>query len=297
MKRCHRDFTLLDTDIDVRPTKIFKNLEVLNDCSLELDLSHYADHSAKLLKELSCLCSGVSGLNLSFWNYLTDHDLISLLGNQNDSLPKIERVNISHTQVTDSGIRIIASKCPNLKRIDLSGCQEITDVSLSLIAQFCKNLQHLKASGCTQVGDTGVQLVAQEVKQQLRTLDLNDCPRISDKTLLYLGYYCPNLTCLRLKNTNVNVAVLSKLLSSRLHLNELDVQGLAITDAFLFLLLRSQQTLTRLNISFCYHVSVGGIQKIIEDLDLLEELHLFGLTNRELLDNEDCSKLRPSIFC
>jgi hypothetical protein len=206
-------------------------------------------------------------------------------------------VNISHTQVTDSGIKIIVSKCPNLKSIDMSGCQEITDVSLSLLAQHCKSLQELKASGCTQLGDTGAQLVAQEVKHNLRTLDLNDCPRISDKTLLFLGYYCPNLTCLRLKNTQVTVAVLSKLLSSRLRLSELDVQGLAITDAFLLLLLRYQQSLTKLDISFCYRVSVGGIQKIIEELDLLEELHLFGLMSRELLDNEDFKQLRVSIFC
>jgi len=310
MKRLHRDFDCTHDDSVLRPSKMHK-LEVLNHYPLvegrpsldpypiELDISHYVTHSsAKLLRELSQLCPNVSTLNLSFWNYLTDDDLSLLLGNHNTVLPNIEILNISHTQVTDSGIKIITSKCPNLTSIDLNGCHDITDVSLSLLAQNCKNLQHLRISGCSHIGDIGVQLVAQEAKHHLQTLDVNDCPLVTDKTLMYLGYYCPNLSCLRLKNTGVSIGVLAKLLSSRLHLLELNVQGLPITDSFLLLLLRVQQTLKILDISFCFHVSISVLQKFIEELDLLEELHLFGLaTSLESVDWEVySSKHGLSIF-
>lgn len=166
---------------------------------------------------------------------------------------------------------------PKLTSIDLSGCQEITDVSLSLLAQNCKLLEHLKVTNCNKLTDVGIQLIAQEIKHHLRTLDINDCPGITDKTLLYLGYYCEKLSCLRLKNTRVSPSVLAKLLSARLQLTELNVHGLAITDAFLSLVCRFQRNLRALDLSFCYHVTEHGINKVVQGLDFLQDLHLFGL--------------------
>eukprot|EP01127_Copromyxa_protea_P001503 TRINITY_DN11484_c0_g1_i1.p1 TRINITY_DN11484_c0_g1~~TRINITY_DN11484_c0_g1_i1.p1 ORF type:complete len:329 (-),score=47.75 TRINITY_DN11484_c0_g1_i1:48-1034(-) len=306
MKRLHGELQELLDDSAARPSKIHKTLipryplqilvqpklEVLDpleflvrprcnglelDCPLELDLSHFVEHNPLEIKhELAQLCTSVSSLNLSFWNYLTDDHLTLLLGHKS-VLPNIERLNISHTQVSDSGIKIIANKCPNLTSINLTGCHEVTDVSLSLLAQNCKKIQHMRLSGCSLVGDAGVQLIAQETKDHLRTLDVKDCPLVTDKTLMFLGFYCPNISSLQLKNTNVTIGVLSKLLATRLHLTELNAQGLLITDSFLLLLLRSQQTLKILDISFCFHVSFSGIRRIIKELDLLEELHLFGL--------------------
>lgn len=191
--------------------------------------------------------------------------------------PNIKILNVSHTQITDSAVKVLAMKCPKLTSIDLSGCLEITDVSLSFLAQNCKSLNDLKVAGCPRIGDTGIQLIAQEVKRNLCSLDLNDCALVTDKALMYLGYYCENLSCLRLKNTRVSVGVLAKLLP-RIHLNELNVQGLQITDAFLVALCRFQQTLRVFDISFCYRVTLNGICKVIQDLDFLQELHMFGLT-------------------
>lgn len=216
------------------------------------------------------------------------------------ALPNLQRINISHTCVSDSAMNVLATRCPHLLSIDLSGCQEITDVSLSLLAQHCPLLQHIKLSGCPHVSDTGVQLIAQETKHHLLSLDLDECPAITDKTLLFLGYYCANISSLHLKNTRVTAGVLSKLLSSRFKLRELNVQGLPINDNFLFLLSRFQPYLEILDISFCYNITSQGIRKIILDEVFMQEIHLFGLpasiTDEAVKCSDSCGNQKLFLF-
>lgn len=262
--------------------------------SFELDLSRSSSSPYQL--KLDEFSEHVVSLNLAYWNYLSDDDIISLLGSKTELFPKIKTLNVSHTPISDSAVKLLTTKCPNLTSIDLSGCLEVTDVSLSFLAQNCKTLQDLNLNGCPKIGDTGVQLIAQEVKGHLLSLDMNDCPLISDKALMYLGYYCENLACLRLKNTHVSVGVLAKLLP-RIHLKELNVQGVQITDAFLLALCRFQEkTLRVLDISFCYRVTLNGICKIIQDLGFLEELHMFGLTTTDEHIKEFALRRNLSLF-
>jgi len=259
----------LGEDIE-RPTKCMK----LAKPALELNLSGYPI-SRLLLQSLSAVCANVVSLNLSCCNYVTDADL-ALLINFHSPNTNLRFLDLSYTQITDTGIAAITNKCPNLTSVNLTGCLEITDVSMSFLAQNCKKLQILIVSGCPRIGDIGVQLIAQEAKHHLRILDLNECSRISDKALMYLGHYCPALSCLRLKNTSISVPVLFKLLS-RLQLSELNIQSLPITDSLLIVLARMQQTLRILDISFCSHVTINGLKHVIEKLEFLCELHVFGL--------------------
>jgi len=276
-----------------RPRKLRK-LSQDSSRSLELNLSGSCDLTPKLLIELSQLCPNIVSLNLSYCNYLTDDDVALLLGAPG-TFP-VQHLSLSHTSITDEAIKYIVRKCPHLRTINLQACLHITDLSLSLIAQHCKHVSELVASGCALISDTGAQLVAQEAKSNIILFDLNECPRITDKTLGYLGYYCPNLSYLRLKNTSVTPAFLVKLLP-RLRLTELNVQGIPITDSFLFLLARFQHASLRiLDVGFCYHISIDGITRIVEEIYLLSDFSLFGLS----LTHEEISALQnlhPNLSC
>jgi len=273
-----------------RPTKKRKLLA----SELELNLTGSCDLTPKLLRELSQLCPSLVSLNLSYCNYLTDEDVTLLLGAPG-TFP-VRNISLSHTSITDEGIKYIVRKCPQLTSINLQACYNLTDLSLSLIAQHCKNVSELVLSGCHLISDTGAQLVAQEAKSNLILLDLNECTRITDKTLGYLGYYCPNVSFLRLKNTSVTPAFLAKLLP-RLRITELNVQGIPITDSFLFHLAHFQHaTLRILDVGFCYHISIDGITRIVEEVNYLSDFSLFGLS----LTNEEVSTLQslhPNLSC
>jgi len=266
-----------------RPTKCMKLVKP----SLELNLSG-STLSRLFLQSLSNLCSNVVSLNLSCCNYVTDEDLALLMDFKAQNT-QLRLLDLSYTQVTDTGIAAISNKCPNLSSVNLTGCLEITDVSLSFLAQNCKKIQNLIVSGCSRISDIGVQLIAQETKHHLRILDLNDCSRISDKALLFLGHYCPSLSCLRLKNTNITLSVLFKLLA-RLQLTELNIQSLPITDSLLVVLARMQPTLKVMDISFCSRVTINGLKHVTEKLEFLCELHMFGLA----VPDVDLDTLRQS---
>jgi len=287
MKRTKHELYSTDSlygeDVIERPTKCIK----LEHPALELNLSGET-LSPLFLKSLSHLCANVVSLNLSCCNYVTDEDL-ALLMDFNNPNTYLRFLDLSYTQVTDRGIALISTKCPNLSSVNFTGCLEITDVSLSYLAQNCKKIQSLVLPGCPRISDIGIQLIAQEAKHHLRILDLNDCTRISDKAILFLGHYCPSLSSLRLKNTSITVPVLFKLLS-RLHLTELNIQSLPITDSLLVVLARMQQTLRVLDISFCSRVTIAGLKHVINKLEFLCELQVFGLAVPDM----DLETLRQS---
>jgi hypothetical protein len=61
--------------------------------------------------------------------------------------------------ITDAGVCLLVSRCPNLRSIDLKSCN-ITDASVQAIAQSCKELRHLDVSWCPGVTDSGIKCLA-----------------------------------------------------------------------------------------------------------------------------------------
>jgi len=205
----------------------------------------------------------------------------------------LQNLNVAHTAITDIGMKSIILLSPHLVSVNLSGCLKITNVTLSLLAQYCHQLTDVIAPNCPSISDHGVCLISQELKASLRVLDLNGCTSISDKTLLYLGHYNPNLTHLRLKDTSVSSLLLSKLIL-KLSLVELCVQGLRLTDNFLELILQSQAKLSILDIGFCHLLSFNAVRNVAEGCELIIELNIFGNTFPQA-ELEYLSSIRSSL--
>lgn len=109
----------------------------------------------------------------------------------------LESLNLTRTNIGDVGIGAIVMRCKNLKYLYL-GHTQITDISLSLIAQYCPRLCTLNVEGCN-IGNYGLQLIAQECKSNLETLVINDCPRVTDAIVPYLGFHCTQLRHLEIR--------------------------------------------------------------------------------------------------
>jgi len=236
-------------------------------CCFQLDVESFRILSEKWLKTLI-------SLNLEYCS-ITDNTLATLLGEPQSAVLPLRKINLSYTNISDLGIRLLVQRCPKLKSITLKACRSITNVSLSLIAQHCQNISELNVAECTFIGNYGVQIIAQQAKTKLGLLDLNDCPEITDQVFQYLCFYCPNLKLLRIRGTSISADGILYL-TSILDLTELNLHGLKITDDLLRHIGYHQKKLQILDISFCYALSVTGFRALLKGCIMLRELHVFG---------------------
>jgi hypothetical protein len=65
-------------------------------------------------------------------------------------------INISGTNITSTGLRCIAEKCPLLKTLNISGLRDISDSAISYLGAKCQFLEKFYADDCTSLTDDGV---------------------------------------------------------------------------------------------------------------------------------------------
>jgi len=217
--------------------------------------------------------TSLTSLNLGWCLSLTE----SLhLTPPNSSYLALRNLDLSNSHISDPGVRFLATRSPDLSKLDLQGCGRISDLSLSLVAQFCKNVSSLNVSGCGRITNFGIQLFTQEMKDNLRELNLNDCKQLSGILLNYLAFYCPNVSRLFLRGTNITGDEVAKLCEV-LILTELNVHGLSVNNDNLRSIVESQPSLEILDISFCHNVTHKGIVDVLKHCSNLQELHAYGL--------------------
>lgn len=89
-----------------------------------------------------------------------------------------------------SSFRILAANCHELTSLDLDDCNRITDNTLSFLSTGCPLLEKLILSLCEQVTDQGIHWLitsTQSASQNLKILELDNCPVLTDKSLEYLS--------------------------------------------------------------------------------------------------------------
>jgi len=247
--------------------------------------------------------SNLTSLNLEFCHYVTDEDLTLLFGNfdKNDGPRRgkqdLVSLNLSYTNISDLGIRVISMSCPNLKILKLNGMKNITDLSLSMIAKYCGQLSLLDIQDCANISDYGVSIISQECKN-LENLNLNGCQNVSNNIVSYLCYYNRSLKILDLRNTRVTGDAIVYILANLVELENLKISGLPIRNENTYaMLLLNLKSLKSLDISFCYGISKDFISELIRSYSSLEEIHLFGLITNEEKQSLLNINNRISIYC
>jgi len=116
---------------------------------------------------------------------ITDRTLTAL-ANGCAHLRILELAGCSH--LTDAGFAALVKNCHELTRMDLEDCNQITDTTLANLAAGCPRMEALSLSHCELVGDDGIRQLAVGLadRSALHTLELDNCPLISDASLDHL---------------------------------------------------------------------------------------------------------------
>ena len=178
--------------------------------------------------------------------------------------------------MTDKTVELhLASHCPGLEDLQLSGCSLISNPSLRAIATSLRRLRRLKLRSCWQVSDAGVMsLTSATPGPPLEELHLQDCQRVSDNSLRHISQGLGSLTSLNLSFcaniSDSGMKSLSKISSLRtLNLRSCD----NISDIGVGYLAEGCVSLQSLDLSFC-RVTDAAMNHIASGLFNLRSLSL-----------------------
>ena len=129
----------------------------------------------------------------------------------------VEYITIrSNHRLTDKGLDLIATRCPELKYLSLRNCSNIKTNSIIKLVYKCTNLKYLDLTGCYNVtniinhslntGTLSITSMSSQIQHQqqlfyyyLQYVDLSDCTNITDMCIKNVCKYCVFLKNLYLR--------------------------------------------------------------------------------------------------
>ncbi|KAL0365926.1 UNVERIFIED_CONTAM: F-box protein SKP2A [Sesamum radiatum] len=214
---------------------------------------------------------------------------------QDDAVEKIathchdlQELDLSKSfRLTDHSLYALAHGCPNLVRLNISGCSAFSD-TLAFLTGFCRKLKFLNLCGCVRAAsDRALKAIGYNCNK-LQSLNLGWCDRVGDEGVKSLAYGCPDLRALDLCGcvliTDDSVIALA---NNCLHLRSLDLYYCQnITDQAMYSLAQSRvknkpgtwasvsnqyedEGLTNLNISQCTALTPPAVQAVCDSFPAL----------------------------
>eukprot|EP00897_Mesotaenium_endlicherianum_P009978 jgi/Mesen1/9008/ME000563S08325 len=151
------------------------------------------------LEAVAAWCRHLESLDLSMASALSDHVCADVAAAANGGAHTWQVLDLSGCLgVTETGVIAIADSCPDLRLLNLCGCEQAgTDKALQAIAKGCPRLQSLNLGWCERLTDAGVSALAAGCAG-LRVLDLCGCLLITDGSIVQLAEKCRGLQALGL---------------------------------------------------------------------------------------------------
>ncbi|KAI7884115.1 uncharacterized protein EV154DRAFT_574694 [Mucor mucedo] len=188
-------------------------LRKIKDKTINEPLQQISRHSQKLEK-----------LDIYICDHLADSSVHNFITNNHHSLTYLSLAGCN--RITDDAVLSVAKNCPKLEHLDLRACGLISDISIQAIAMNCPDLHHLNVGRVRdreKITMQSIRLVAENTKvavlglagcdmtdeclialakcrgRGLERISVNNCYRITNKSVQAYVKYCPNLSVFEMK--------------------------------------------------------------------------------------------------
>ena len=216
----------------------------------------------KVVEMLAKNCGNL--LNVNFYACtLTDLSAESLTM----YLPKLEKINLRRTYITDKAVDYLASRCnESLIKVDISENYAITDEAIKSLVTRCKNITRLNVNNCRKLTKVSFEAIAKNLHKLIR---LNICKAehtlrqdfITSEGMEELTQNCQDLTELQISDSN------------------------EIADEAIDILVKSCPKLTRIHISLLNRLSYASLEVLKENCPQLTLLDVRDASPCPELDN------------
>ncbi|GAB1301268.1 F-box/LRR-repeat protein 17 [Apodemus speciosus] len=136
-------------------------------------------------------------LDFQFWKQL---DLSSRQQVTDELLEKIAsrsqniiEINISDCRsMSDSGVCVLAFKCPGLLRYTAYRCKQLSDTSIIAVASHCPLLQKVHVGNQDKLTDEGLKQLGSKCRE-LKDIHFGQCYKVSDEGMVVIARSCLKL--------------------------------------------------------------------------------------------------------
>jgi len=166
--------------------------------ALNLEGQRITDASLRALAS----CPGLVSLNIPFCEAdfgvvaITDHGLMPLAR----GCPRLTNLDLTCSNVTDQGLRVLAECCGDLELVNLTSCRDIVGHGVGELLTHCERLTELRLRSCDGISDQGVRSFAGK-GERVTSIEIGGSwsSPLSDEALRDLARGCPELISLRLQ--------------------------------------------------------------------------------------------------
>ena len=118
-------------------------------------------------------------------------DLLTQLCINCSSLKKLDLSGLNEI-IDDDLIEYLAVSASNLRFFDIKGCTKVTDNSICLLSNKCIRIEMLCLAGINSLTDKCIFSIANNLNQSLKEIYLSGCNKITQQSLRYLVDCCVN---------------------------------------------------------------------------------------------------------
>ncbi|MBS0636346.1 MAG: hypothetical protein JSS12_02450 [Verrucomicrobia bacterium] len=249
-----------DTDIDTI-------VEGIEECALGYDRSKSARDHGWVLRtgEHEKLAIHPKALRT-----MPDEDLVHFAS----ACPHFTYLSLSDGKhITDKGMFGLLTGRSHMRAIDISVCPNITDKTLLILGNCCPFLQECSILKCP-ITDCGIATLVTQCKD-LRTISLDWCEAITDRSLFAIARHCPLLTHLCLtEGTQFSLSALRAVLQSCPWLETVDLWSCTqATDAWVDTIIEWGHNIKALDLKYCDKISPQAIARLKAHFSRLNLTH------------------------
>lgn len=220
------------------------------------------------LRALTLQNSQPIGGNNRFPSQITDEAACAIAY----KFPNLKFLDLSNSDITDTGVQVVAENQPTLECLILKDCIYVKDQGVQAIAHNLRALQGLFLKGCPHVHGKGIQAIADNLLA-LRALELQPMDEQTDEKLYPLVNKLQNLQSLRLSEWKITNEGLQDIVEKLPGLQSLVLRDFHVTTEGIQAIARLS-ALTSLVITT--HATDEELQVLIDKLPNLQNLALLN---------------------
>ncbi|XP_072716335.1 F-box/LRR-repeat protein 17 isoform X2 [Ciconia boyciana] len=251
----------------------------------QLDLSSRQQVTDELLEKIASRSQNITEINISDCRNVSDTGVCILA----IKCPGLLRYTAYRCkQLSDTSIIAVASQCPLLQKVHVGNQDRLTDEGLKQLGSKCRELKDIHFGQCYKISDEGMIIIAkgclklqriymQENKllRNLSSLDLRHITELDNETVMEIVKRCKNLNSLNLcLNWIINDRCVEVIAKEGRNLKELYLVSCKITDYALIAIGRYSMTIETVDVGWCKEITDHGATQIAQSSKSLRYLGL-----------------------